>query len=470
AFSSQTALFGAFAGTSVLNYAFGLLMGWRLLPADFGLLAFAQTVLLVGGLVLNAGFSQNMAAALVREADEQRAALVRGAMLANMLLALAMGLGLLGLFTAGPFQPGFETPLIVAIVALTLPLFAWLAIVRATAQGLEHFGTVAWLQVLEVGGKVGGGLALVALGFGAAGAIAGFLVGGLLAAAWGGWFVVARARVGLLGPFRWPAIKDSGDLFGALLAFALLLNLDLLFLKLVGTGDTAVVGQYQAAIVLANTPYYLVAALLPMLFTRIARLGSLHQSGAETGQGLQLVLLFLVPVELVLMVAPELVLGLLFPDSYGAGAGPLRLLALGNCGLLLLATMAVAFQATRQAQVVGRLIGLLVAAEAVALWLVVPRWGALGAASCFVAATYSALAWLSWHYAHALPQHQVQAAWRWLARYTLALVAGLACGAAVAFVGLSSIITLLAGALVFALAAAGSGLVPFLPRLQARRM
>src|SRR5215217_5032067 len=101
-------MLASFGGTSVLNYAFGLFMGWLLLPGDFGWLAFAQTILLVAGLVLQSGFSLALARAVANESGKMDS-LVRGALVANLALGSAMGVAILALYVFGPLRAGLET-------------------------------------------------------------------------------------------------------------------------------------------------------------------------------------------------------------------------------------------------------------------------------------------------------------------------------------------------------------------------
>ncbi len=65
ALSPRLVMLGSFASLSLIYYGFGLVAGWLLVPGEFGLLAFTQTILLIGGLVLNSGFPWTLTAALV---------------------------------------------------------------------------------------------------------------------------------------------------------------------------------------------------------------------------------------------------------------------------------------------------------------------------------------------------------------------------------------------------------------------
>ena len=261
-------------------------------------------------------------------------------------------------------------------------------------------------------------------GFGATGAIAGFLVGGVIASTLALWLMVRVFMLRVRGPMQWPALKMAGGMFGALTGMALLLNLDIIALKLVSGADRALVGQYQAAIVLANTPYYLAAALLPIFFTQAAHLGDIVRTSRLVGDALRLALLVLIPIELVFVAAPEQVLAMLFPATYAASATPLRILALGNCALIVVAIFSSVFQATDKARVPASILIGVAVSEVIALGLVVPTWHAAGAALTFLIAATCALAILLSIYTITVKGAVLRPAMRWLIRYGSALGLG----------------------------------------------
>jgi len=436
----------AFAGMSIVNYAFGLVMGWLLVPGDFGLLAFVQTLLTIGGILLNSGFTWSLAARLVHADPAERHALVRGAGAGNLLLALALAAGILLLYALGPLRAGLESWAVALLVAGTLPALAVLTIARATVQGHEHFGMLAVLLAGEVGVKAAAGIVLVRLGYGPEGAIAGFLVGSAVAALMGTGYLVLKLGFRPWGRLRRPELGEAVAMGGALLGMALLLHLDVMGLKLLA-GDRAAVGHYQAGIVLANMPYYLLTALIPVLFTQLARERELGRTGPGVAEVLRFALAVLFPLEAALALFPGLFLGLLFPEAYGEGVETLRILAVANAAVILVAVLGTAFQATGHASTVGRTLLAITAAEAVALRLVVPLYGSRGAALVFLVAALISAAALAAQYRRQLAEGVPPAARRWLTKYGLA--AGL--GLAAAFLVLA-----LTGSSLAALAAAGA--------------
>ncbi len=418
----------SFGGTSVLNYGFSLIMGWLLLPGDFGWLAFAQAVILVAGLVLQQGFTWSLARAVANADGLKRDALVRGALVANLLLALAMGTTVACLFAAGPLRSGLETGAVATIVALTFLFISLAATARGCAQGSGRFGMVAALQVTEILCKVLAGIALVLLGFGATGAVAGFLIGGMSATALGFYFLVRKLGVRLRGSIELPTLRLAGPIFVALFGLSLLLNLDLVALKLF-TSERALVGYYQAGLVLANAPYYLVTVgFIQVLFIRLARLRSVTATQEAVGEALGLIVTLILPIEMVIMIVPEQALLALFPDAYARGASALRLLAIGNALLILVAILSAAFQAIGRAKVPALLLLAIVSLESLALRMVVPTRDAIGAASIFAVAAAIALLALGIVYLRETSVGTIRRAATWLFGYAAAIGIGAVTG------------------------------------------
>lgn len=432
--SPQLTLLVAFGGVSALNYAFGLVAATLLTPGDFGLLAFAQTLLLICGLVLQSGIPWGLTRASVGSSGARRAALGRGALIVNGGIALALVTVIGGLYALGPLETGLEEWPVALAVCAALGPFAVVAVARAAAQGTERFGTNAVLQTLEVAGKTVAGLTLAALGFGAFGAVLGFVVGAILAMALGLWFLRRTLGVTPRGEVIWPSVADSGAMFGALLGIAVILNQDLLALKLLGGGRDET-GYYQGAIILANAPYFLVAAaLIPVLFTRLAEERRVGASARPTGRILAAVTIFVAPMEIGLAVAPATALRLCFPDNYAAAAGELRLLAVGNTIVMLVAILSTAFQAVGRAATPARILLGVAAVELVALAVVVPRRGGEGAAATFALAAVAAALALGVVYLREVGTAHRGLVVGWLSRYGAALsaatVVGVGLGAA----------------------------------------
>ena len=422
-------VFGSFAGTSLINYGFGLLMAALLLPGDFGLLAFAQTILLLAGLILNSGYAWSLTATLPRaQSQQERGRLVRGMLFSNFLLAVVLSVLLIGLFATGLLRAGLEQWSITLLIAATFPFLSVIAIGRGTMRGVEAFGSMGIIQVSEVAFKLLAGLALVGLGYGPQGAVAGFLIGAALAASLSLVLIAYELKISFRGGIDHISPLAVSSMFAAVLGMSLLLNLDILALKLFSGADRALVGHYQAAIILANIPYFMTTALLAVLFPQLAAVGALSRTAPRLGETLRLILLFLIPIELAFAFVPEFFLLLLFPDSYVAGAPILRILACGNIALILAATFSNAFMATDRARVPATVLLLIVTIEAIGLVILVPVGQATAAAGLFSIGGLFALFLLAGAYLQQPLNIEFQGVFQWLARYTLVLVLAMIAG------------------------------------------
>jgi O-antigen/teichoic acid export membrane protein len=260
------------------------------------------------------------------------------------------------------------------------------------------------------------------------GAIAGFFIGSLLASLVGLFILFKGFRISPFGPRRALSFQQTGAMFSALLGMALLLNVDVLALKLFNLGDRAIVGYYQAGIILANTPYYMMTATFPVIFTQIVRKKTIRDSVAVVGETFRLALIVMLPFEALLALFPQTFLRLLFPAVYLAGAPALRLLALGNTAIILVAILSTVFQGTGRAIIAGRTLISVAVIEAVLLGMAVPKWHSVGASALFLAATGTALLILGICYLAQLDPTTLQAGFRWFGKYCLAVIMGICAG------------------------------------------
>lgn len=424
-------LFGSFAITSIVNYAFGLGLGWLLVPGDFGLVAFVQSVLLVCGLVLQAGIPWTLTRAIVNSPEARQGALVRGAFTANLLLSLAIGLTVVGLYALGPLGGGLETLNYSVLLALMLPPISLIAVARAMALGVERYSLVAILQVVEVGLKALVATLLVLLGLGVTGALIGLLVGSVAAGLVSLIMLVSPLKISPFGAYEWPSISKAVPMFGSALGLMMMLNIGLIAVKLFGGDDRAQAGYYQAGVVLANAPYYLVAsAVVPVLFTRLARMKSLQETIAPLGEVLRLVLALIIPIELGLAAAPDVALSLFFPAKYEAAISGLRLLAIGNGMIIIALILSSVFQAIGRPKISAWVLLVVALVQAFTLSVIVPDAGQAGAALGLALAAGAAVTVLGgiFLFQARIGTKEAVSGAKWLGRYALSLVVSAAGG------------------------------------------
>jgi O-antigen/teichoic acid export membrane protein len=396
--SAAAILIGRLVVITGLNYGFSVALAWVLPTAEFAQVAVLQAVLLVSAMALNSGFPWVLAwtsANRERLGSAMVARVFRTSVAGNLVFGSVLGvfvfLGLPGLVAVGG---GDGNQRLLAVAALTLPLFALSSVGRGALQGNARFGRMASVQLAEVVVKVGVTLCLVeAAGLGSDAVALGFLLGAGAATVLAAWFlrdVLPRGRL------DWAPLStylSALPLFGATFGFALLMTLDILSLSAAaGTAGVtaAVVATYQVGAMIARLPYFMGDALVDAIFPYMAR----HHDSVELSHGyfktaVRRVLILILPVQVMLIVSPQPLVRLAFPHAYAGAADLIRLLALGAVGALAMTMFGKALQALgrRRAALIGVACGL--GAEIVLLATLIPRLGADGAAIAYVTGAWT---------------------------------------------------------------------------------
>lgn len=392
-------LIGSYLGTSILNYVFGVTLSWFFLPAQFGVLGVAQSLLLLVSLAVGSGFAWTAAHDIASEGVTERTRRrFRAALLANSFLGLVLSIGLWLAYLSGWLPLGPEYASIVPLVGLTTFILAVRAVVAGAARGLYHFGPVAINLFGEVVVKLISGILLVKLGLGVSGVMLAFALGAFASLLHALWIIRSGGFWQGRGWFDGQMWLVTGPLFLGMLGTALMLNLDVLGLKLLapsGQGDT-LAGLYQAAVILARTPVFIAQALTLVLFSYAAggRRTSLQQGVAMNDQALAGYLItaikawvrLLLPASLVMVLAPHAILELFFPSSYSNAALALQIAAMGCLVLALSTLLTGVFQGSGQRIVPALSAAVAVGAQVITQLMLTRYYGALGAAISLIVA------------------------------------------------------------------------------------
>jgi O-antigen/teichoic acid export membrane protein len=385
---------GAFVVTSILNYAFGVAMGWFFSPAQYGVLGVAQSLLLLVALVVGSGFAwtttHDIAASGVTGETRHR---FRAAWLVNVFLALALGGGLWAAYAWGGLFEGSAYRTVVPLIGLTAVLLAARSVVNGALRGLYRFDALATNQIGEVVAKAGAGLILVAAGAGVAGVMAGFALGTAVALAHSLW-VTRQARLWQgQGWLDRRVIATTAPLFVGMVGTALMINLDILGLKLLAPAGASdeLAGYYQAAVILARMPVFVAQTLTLVLFSYVTGARARQEAGglgtAEYARdAVRAWARLILPVGLVLMLAPHAVLSLVFPARYQVAAPSLQVASAGGMFLALATLLIAVLQAAGNRRRPAVVAAIAIAVQVVALVLLVPRLGPQGAAISLLAA------------------------------------------------------------------------------------
>lgn len=235
-------------------------------------------------------------------------------------------------------------------------------------------------------------LAGAAVGYGAFGAIGGFVVAaaGMAAIA----FLWVRPRDVASG--EPPSVREivafQAQVIGVTLATQYLLNSDLLAVKAYASVDPAVAdrfaGYYTAAQKLAQVPLSMVVALAYVMFSYVA---SDHARAREiVRSGMRALLLLMAPAAALIAANAHETLSLVFPtvqrtlvaagDPPGVASGALAVLVLGYVPCAMFLTSSTLITASGRPGLAAGIAGLTLAAAWLALRILTPAYGPPGAA------------------------------------------------------------------------------------------
>lgn len=313
----------ATGAVNALNYLYHVAMSRALGPTDYGALVVLLSLLLVLTVPMNtlqttvaletAGCSPDrhgvLAAALIGEGWRRWLVPALFAWLALALASPALG-GALRLPGYGP---------IIAAGAL-LPLAAFLPIVRGLLQGSHSFGGLGLNLLVESGGKVVIGVALVGLGLGLMGAMGGVVLGGLASLVWG-LTQLPRSAVPQQrdSPTATPLLRATAPVGATLLLFAIMTNADLIVAKLFFPPRDA--GYYAAANMAGKVLIYAAWPVWAVLFPALGREGGPSRlTRQRLWVGIGWTLLIAAPILLLYALDASLATTVLFGRQYLASS------------------------------------------------------------------------------------------------------------------------------------------------------
>jgi O-antigen/teichoic acid export membrane protein len=339
--AKHSALLAVSAGlVGVLSYVCTLLMAHLLPTEQYTQYAAAQMLVGIVGIVAHALVPLPLAAVVRRYAPG--AAGRRDGMAFATLVSVLAGV-VAGLLTGGitaafaPWHVAVATGVGSVVLFTVAPAQGWL-------QGELRFTRYAVASILEVAVRLGFSVVAVLVGWGPAGALIGFAVGGLVLVAGPLQMlrdVSVRPQV-LREGVRW---AETGDIALVQFVVSVLVGADVVLVALLGSGTAAEAG-FQALATLAKGPVYVASGTVLVVFP-LLRAGSsdvlapaLHSF--ETLALAAAVVLATVPTSLVLLFLPEKYIGStdLLPELAAAG--------LGYGAVTVLATVLLALRMTRR--------------------------------------------------------------------------------------------------------------------------
>ncbi|MBI2829949.1 MAG: oligosaccharide flippase family protein [Chloroflexi bacterium] len=379
---STALVLAAFAG-SILEYAFYILMGWLLSPAEYGIFGVSVSLMLVLSYVVTSGLPPSVGKFLSEQGAKQGAKIFKTALVANLLIGIAAGAIFYSLVRMGVLFTEASYHGIAVVLALIVVATSVATIFRFALQGAFRFSKLGIVGVLRSLAILAAGVVFIRLGLDALGAVTSFLVGELV-------FLVI-ALIFLIDLRLWhekgwagPAIfAFAGGMFVGNLSLTLMMNADSLGLKLFlppGNADE-LIGYYRSSVTLARVPVIIALAVMQATFPFISRnAGRIRIVNTYVSKLVKYSCLFLLPFCLALIIIPRSVLLIFFPDTYLAGANSLAILGAGAFFLSLTIVMMQSFQALGRPKLPAIVLPLAALLQFGLLFLLVPRLGIEGAA------------------------------------------------------------------------------------------
>jgi len=259
-----------------LDYLFNLAAGRLLTPAEFSIvvaLAAIGQILVVGSRVIQTVVTRFISRFEAQEKGDGRTTSFFHAMFraAWRWGALALIIALLLSYPVAKFLNIEDIGPVLALAVATLFMVVR-PVVGGTLQGIQRFGALGSVQVIQATARLILGVILMLLGWGAFGAVVALPVASALALIFG-WFVLRRALPAAKGTHHGVKIGDlyyySSFAAIGLIGFALLINMDAILVR--RFVDPVQAGYYSAAITLGKVIQFFPLAIIMLLFPKAAQ-------------------------------------------------------------------------------------------------------------------------------------------------------------------------------------------------------
>lgn len=365
-----------------LGYVTHVLVGKIGGPPLYGVYGVVLSLMTILNMLLTLGIPV-AASKETAEDEENSGGVFVSAVRLQLFFALVLSLGTLLL--AGVIAELLNDEKLVPILrftALIYPATALYSLLSNYFNGLHAFSAQARLTVLYALCKLAGSVGLLFLFRSVPGALSGFIIGGLTAAAIGlpQALTTVRGHIRALIPMR-RLFVFAGSFVGMSIALQILMSLDLFLVKRLLADDT-LVGYYNAAVTIARIPYFILQGLGFVFLPSVARL---FKEQAEAGRAFirevfRYLFLLLLPIATLASATSKALVTLFFSTSYQPAARPLTLLsvALGLfSAFYLLSTIAAGAGKPRVPLVIS---WLLIPGAAALGFVLIPRYHLQGAA------------------------------------------------------------------------------------------
>lgn len=365
-----------------LGYVTHLWIGRALGPAPYGVFGVVLSIQTIAGMVLTFGVPMGVSRFVAQ--DETHANSILHAAL-RLQATVALAVSLITALTAPVLARVLGDVALtnfIRFVALIILLQAFYQVYIQFLSGMHRFNKQATLTSLYAVTKLIGAISLIYI-IGVYGAFAGFAVGGVIAAIIGWyWTKDMGGKAKLRLPLK-AFLSFTGTYVFILIGLQILISLDLFMVKAL-LGDDTLAGYYNASVTLARIPYLLLHGLAFILLPSVSALtkpGASHDRAATfIRDTLRYLIALIVPaVTLAAATSKNLVI-LFYSSQYLPAAAPLTVLMIGLGSLAFFLLLSNIVAGTGRANVGLFLTIIILGISGILGWLLIPRFGLIGAA------------------------------------------------------------------------------------------
>jgi stage V sporulation protein B len=275
-----------------------------------------------------------------------------------------------------------------------------IAVYRGLFEGLFRFRALGIIICVQPVVLIISSIALVLLGFGASGAMMGYVVAALLALILYLYYTRDQRFWSAGSVINKEVYAFAVPMFLGMISVHLLMNVDILGVKFFIPGMSDVMsGYYRAALVWAKTPVALIGAITVAFLPFVSHYASDNERVKSYFlKTLKYAFIFILPLTLACFAIPGPLITLIFPESYVAGAQALRILSIGMFLLVLIFLHTTLFQGVGKPKIPALIMTGAIVIQIACLYLLVPRYGLTGAAMATTFASVFGFALLQYVY------------------------------------------------------------------------
>lgn len=334
-------MLGATSLTSLLHYAFSLVMGRMLGPADYSIMSALMGVYVVVSIpvtVISTVVAKSVSGRLAQGKESEIGGVIWQAW--KQIVLYGGGIVLL-LLMLSPWLSRFlqidAVRPVIAMISIILPALALFA-ARGCLQGLQRFGALAANTVLEATLRLGSGIALVSLKLEASGGLLALTCSCLGAMGVAIWSLLPYLR-------RRAASKQETGMaryffltLAGYLAFAVLTNTDMILVRHFFPPQAA--GEYAAAATLGKIALFLPAPMATVMFPKTALRNAQRQETTSVLSKSAAVTLILCAIPVIgMFILPQHLVGWSYGQAYIGGAGLLGIYGASMAGYALVSLL-----------------------------------------------------------------------------------------------------------------------------------